>query len=76
MIEFISNILQKIGDFFTAIWEFIKMLVDDIVQLVTLLKDWLSQIPELFSWLPASLLALVVLGIGVVVLYKILGREG
>lgn len=76
MFEWIGNILQSIADFFTAVWEFVKMLVEDIVQLVTLLKDWLAAVPDLFDFLPSQLVTLIVLGIGVVVLYKILGREG
>jgi hypothetical protein len=76
MIEWIGNLLQKLADFFTSLWEFLKGMIEDIVTLVKLLKDWLAQIPSLFDWLPSTLLTLVILGIGVVVLYKILGREG
>lgn len=75
--------MKGILDFFEAIKngvvaaiEFLADFIEDVVYMVTLVGKFVAKIPEYFGWLPSSLLALVVMGFGVVVVYKILGREG
>lgn len=74
MIEFIKNAISAISSFFTTVWNIITGLIDDIIYIVKLLGNLVTQIPSLFSWLPAPVLALVILAIGLVVVYKVLGR--
>lgn len=74
MIEFIKNAISSISEFFTTVWSIISSLVDDIIYVVKLLGNIVAQIPSLFSWLPAPVLALFILAIGLVVVYKVLGR--
>lgn len=74
MIEFIKNAIQSISNFFTTVWEIITSLIDDIIYVVKLLASIVAQIPSLFSWLPPAVLALFILAIGLVVVYKVLGR--
>lgn len=76
MLETIKNILFSIGDFFTSIYEFVIGLFEDLVFIIKACGKVLSFIPNAFSWLPAPILALIIAIFGVVVIYKIAGREG
>lgn len=76
MFEWIGEILNNIANFFTTAWDFIIHVFEEIVYIVTLLGNIILNIPSYFTWLPASVLALLVIGIGIVVIYKIAGREG
>lgn len=76
MLDSIFKGIQTIVSFFEAVWTFIVQLFEDIGNLVSLLKDWLTSLPDLLSFLPSSLMALIITGFGIVVLYKVLGREG
>lgn len=75
--------MQTLIDFFKSFTDIVSSLVDfviglfeDLVYMIKLLGQVVLNIPVYFSWLPAEVLALVVVLIGVVVVYKILGREG
>lgn len=76
MLDSIFKGIQTIVQFFEAAWTFVVQLFADIGNLVSLLKEWLLAIPDLLGFLPASIVTLIVTGFGIVVLYKILGREG
>jgi len=75
--------MQAILDFFTGIWNVITSLIDfvvgiveDLVYVVKLTGTFLAQIPNYFSWLPSAYVTLIVTIFGIVVVYKVLGREG
>lgn len=68
--------LQTIADFFVAIFEIVMSLVRDIIEMVKMLGDFVVQIPDLFDWLPPAVIGTIVTIFGVVVIYKIIGREG
>lgn len=72
----ILNFLKGIGDAIVAALDFLAGILLDLVYLVKLLAKVLSQIPAYFSWLPPELTAILVSIFAIVVLYKILGREG
>ncbi len=76
MLETIKNALIDIGNFFTTIFDFVISLVEDLVYIVQATGKALTSIPSLFSWLPPPVLALLITIFGVVVIYKISGREG
>lgn len=67
---------NQILDFFQNIGSFIVDFIGDILYIVKITGESVSKIPEYFSWLPSEALALVVAIFSVVVIYKILGREG
>lgn len=75
--------MQTIIDFFTGISEAVTSFVEwfagmlsDLAYIARLLGDFVLQIPSYFAWLPAE--ALISLGVilGIVVIYKLTGREG
>lgn len=76
MLDAIFKALQDIAQFFSSAWEFLKNTWEEIVWLTSMLKDFLAGLPQYINFLPASIVSLIVLGFGVVVLYKIMGREG
>lgn len=76
MLQEIRDILVAIGDFFKTIIDFVISFFQDLVYMVKLVGETVSELPEYFDWMPASLVALIIAIFAVVVIYKILGREG
>lgn len=72
-----------VGDFFIGIADAVTGLIDfaisfieDIVYITKLTGEFVLKIPDYFTFLPAEAVALIVSIFGVVVIYKIMGREG
>jgi len=76
LLESIKNTLQMIGDFFVSIFDFVVGFVDDIVYVVKATGKAVASVPDYLSWLPGEVIALLVSIFAIVVIYKILGREG
>ena len=76
MLEAIKNFFVSIADVITSLVDFVVGFIKDIVYIVKLCGTFVAKIPRLFSWLPSGVLAIVVLTFSVVVIYKIMGREG
>lgn len=72
----IKEYLISIGEFFSSIYDFILDIFRDIDYLVDLTGEFVKNIPNYFGWLPAPVLAVIVTIFTIVVLYKVLGREG
>ena len=69
------DVLSMIGDAIVGVIDFVVSFVMDLVYIVQLIGSVLLQIPSFFSWLPAELSAIIVLGITVAAIYKIAGRD-
>lgn len=74
--ESIKEYLISIGEFFTSIYEFVISFFSDVVYLIKLTGAFVAKIPDYFAWLPDQVLVIIVMTFTVVVLYKVLGREG
>lgn len=74
MLQAIKEVLTNIGNFFSSVWNFLVDLIEDLVYMVKLLGEIVGQIPSLFSWLPTAVLSLLIALVGIVVVYKIIGR--
>ena len=72
----IINILKAIGDFFASVVDFVVKLFSDLVYVVKLLGETVAKLPSLLGFFPSSVLAVLLLAVAVVVIYKVLGREG
>lgn len=68
--------LESIFSFFKSIYDFVVSFFEDIVYIIQLTAAFVARIPSYFSWLPAEALTLIVALFAVVVIYKVLGREG
>lgn len=71
-----AQFLQTIADFFVAIFDIVMSLIRDIIEMIKMLGQFLTKIPELFQWLPQAAVGMIVTIFGIVVIYKVLGREG
>lgn len=72
----ILDFLKGIGDLLVSAFQIVMDFFGDVVYVIQLTGKFFAQIPEYFSWLPAEILTVVILIFTVVVLYKVLGREG
>lgn len=76
MLESIANFIEGIANSFTAIIDFLKDFISDSVYIIEVCGKAVLFIPKLFGWLPGSVLAIVVAIFSIVIIYKVLGREG
>ena len=74
--EAVIDFFVGITDVLTSLIEFVISIVADLVYVVQLTGVFVSKIPFIFSFFPQEILAIIILMFGVVVIYKILGREG
>lgn len=75
MIE-IQEFLAGIGNAITTFFDFCISYLQDFMDLLVLLSEVPQFVGTIISWFPNSLLTLCGLFMTVVILYKILGREG
>lgn len=79
VIDAVKNVgkwVKTIGEFFSTVIDFVIGLVEDIVYVVKLTAETVLKIPEYFDWLPEAVVAVIVSAFAIVVIYKVLGREG
>lgn len=76
MLETIKNVFLGFIDLVTSLIDFVVGFIQDIVYVVQLTASFVVKIPQLLSWLPSSIVTLFVILFAIVVIYKILGREG
>lgn len=72
----ITDFFAGIVDAISSAIDFLISFVGDIVYVIKLTGQFVARIPEYFAWLPAPVLTIIVSIFAVVVIYKILGREG
>lgn len=76
MLDAITSAVDNIVEFLDTIWTFVKDFTSDTFEMIKLVGETVAKIPDYFSWLPAEVGVALVALFGVVVIYKILGREG
>ena len=76
MIEKLVDFFLSLRDILSGLINFVVGTVEDLVYVVTLCGRFVLKIPSYFSWLPTGVVALIVTVFAIVVIYKILGREG
>lgn len=75
MIQFISETLSNIANFFKTLWDFIIAFFKEIVYIIQLLGGVLVNAPSYFVWLPSVVTTLIITGLTIIVIYKVLGRS-
>lgn len=70
------KLIKNIGKIITTIVSFVISFFKDLVYVIELTGKFLAQLPSYFSWLPTELLTILLVIFSIVVIYKILGREG
>lgn len=74
--DWLINFFSAAGDFILGSLKFFWGLLMDLLYVVGLLLQISINLPDYFSWLPGEVLSIIIVTFGVVVVYKILGREG
>ncbi len=72
----ILDVLVSIGEVIVSLVDFIISFIGDLLFVIQLLGTLLLQIPSLLGWFPSAFLTLLITTFGIVVIYKVLGREG
>lgn len=70
------DFFKGIADLATGAFDFLLGIIQDIVYVVKLTGRAIAAIPGYLALLPAPVIALLMTIFAVVVIYKILGREG
>lgn len=72
----IVSFFTGLGNAIVSAFDFVISFFADLVYVIQLLGKVVLSIPGYFSWLPGSVSALLITLFAIVVIYKILGREG
>lgn len=72
----IVSALENFFDVITNLVDFVFGIFEDLLFMIQLLGKFIVNIPSYFSWLPAPFVSVIVVIFSIVVIYKILGREG
>ena len=72
----IIDFFNTIGSVISTVINFVVKMFSDLVMMLQLLAKFIVNIPSYFGWLPTSVVAVIVTIFSIVVIYKILGREG
>ena len=72
----IINFFVTLGDVIVSIVEFVVKFFKDLIYVIGLLGNLLVSLPAMIGWLPSACISLVVTTFSIVVIYKIMGREG
>lgn len=72
----IITFFKGIVDAISGAIDFLIGFIEDIVYIVKITGEFVLEIPNYLAWLPAPVLVIVVVVFGVVVIYKVMGREG
>lgn len=68
--------LKSIFDLLSSLVTFIIGFFQDLVYMISLLGNFIVSLPSYLSWLPPTFVSSVMVIFSIVVIYKILGREG
>lgn len=72
----IVSFFTGIGDAIVSAFDFVISFFQDLIYAIQLLGKVLVSIPSYLSWLPGPIVTLLLTLFSIVVIYKILGREG
>lgn len=72
----IIDFFAQIGSIISTVIDFVIKLFADLISMITLLGNFLAALPSYFSWLPGAVVSSLLVIFSIVVIYKILGREG
>lgn len=72
----IIDFLVGLGEVIGSLISFVFGVIQDLLYVITLIGSLVVKIPDMIGWLPSACITLVVTAFSIVVIYKILGREG
>lgn len=75
-LQSLADFLASFGETVVVLTEYVFGLISDIVNMVVLLGMAAVKIPEVLSFLPGPIVAVLITFLTGAILYKVLGREG
>lgn len=75
----LKELIDIVKSFFTTIGkliDFIFGMIEDLIYVIKLLGEVTVELPNFFSWLPPEILAIILSIVAIIVIYKVIGREG
>jgi len=63
-------------DLVVSLCEFVFQTISDIVYMIGLLGSMATNLPAYFGWIPSAVVSSIIVIFSIVVVYKIIGREG
>ena len=72
----VVSFFEGIGNAIISIFDFVISFFADLIYVIQLLGKVVLSIPGYFGWMPSSISSLLITLFAIVVIYKILGREG
>lgn len=72
----IINFFSSLGNIIVSLVQFLIKFVTDLVYIIGLLGNTIISLPSMIGWLPSACITLVITAFSIVVIYKIMGREG
>lgn len=76
MLKFIADLLSSIAQFFSSIADFFVDTFRDLAYVVSLMKEVSPFIGNFLSIFPTVIVTLITATLGIVIIYKFVGREG
>lgn len=74
--EDLLNMIEGFIDLVVSLANFVFDLIQDLLYLIDLLATVVLNLPDIFGWMPPAIYSIIASIFGVLVMYKILGREG
>lgn len=71
----IINIITGFFDIVKSVVDFVISFFADVVYIVKTLGQFIVKAPLLFGFLPPAVLGIFVVGLSVVIIYKVVGRD-
>lgn len=70
------NFFTSLGNVVVSLVEFVIKFIKDLFYIIGLLGNLIVSLPSMIGWLPSACISLTVTAFSIVVIYKIMGREG
>lgn len=74
--QIIIDFLNGIGSAISSAFNWLVGTVQDLAYVAKMLGQFVVSIPGYFAWIPSEALVIIIIIFGVVVIYKLIGREG
>lgn len=72
LLDFFYHLGNTISNLIGFVLNFIK----DLFYIIELLGNFVISIPSMIGWLPSACISLTITAFSIVVIYKVMGREG
>lgn len=70
------DFFKGFADIVSSLVNFVIGIIQDLLYVIGLLGSLVIKIPDMIGWLPSACITLTVTLFSIVLIYKILGREG